>query len=182
MTQNSVIPGSELASLPVSLRGAVSLRGCAAGPSAFLLLTTHWGAVEEGIAQIYPPSASQGAKGILTQIPTWNPQLGQRASPAGLEAGKDLQVTGIRGQADPLKLRLWGAISSPLLCSLHGDPDISTSVGCRTASLDSTLDPNTGLHVHPDQLLPITPIWLPPPHRPRGPPPAEWRGCGSLMP
>lgn len=119
MAQNAVAPGSELASLAASLPG----RAFPSGSSCLTPPAHHSLGCSGGRDIPYlPPQSVKVRKESSPRFQDLESWVGQRAPPSGLEAEKDLQVTRIRGQADPLKLRLRGAISSPLLCSLPWRP------------------------------------------------------------
>lgn len=80
--------------------GIPSCLGEPAHPPA-LLLRVNWGADVERIFRIYPRCPSVGGKGILgPSLQDLEPWVGQQATLVGLEAGRDLQVTGIKGQAN----------------------------------------------------------------------------------
>lgn len=77
MTPKAVDPGSSW--LPPCLPPA--------GPSAFLFLTMHWGAVEEGVPHIYPLQSTR-VRGILTQIPGLGILGGKTGHSRGWRQGK----------------------------------------------------------------------------------------------
>lgn len=83
MTQNSVDPGSELASLAVSLRDVVF----PAGPSALLLRTIHGVQWRKGYPISTPLSQSRCERKPHPDSRTWNPGwdsgAGGREGPPG---------------------------------------------------------------------------------------------------
>lgn len=111
---------------------------------------------QKGYPESTLPLPGAGRKGTLpSSFQDLESQVGQWAIPVGLEAGRDLQVTGIS--------EIVGGHFKSL--ALFPNMDILTSapwVGWSYSLSRQHLDPNTGLNSHSDQLLPITPTWLAP--------------------
>lgn len=66
------------------------------------LLSINWGTMKGyPISTLLTPvQVGKESSGRFQDLESW---VGHRASPVGLEAGRDLQVTGIRREANPLK-------------------------------------------------------------------------------